>query len=283
MTEATLQTYLVDGDKGGIGKSLTTRALTHHYLSKEPDKRPVIAVFDADMSNPDVCGKDGLSTKNSNLALTQILDLSIEQGWIDFANAIEKLQNEYDDDDLCIIVNMPAQIGARAFQGSVPIVAEVLRQCNAFPIWMLSRVEDSIRTLEERIKSMPTRFQTGLVLRNLFFGEPSKFVLWDNSPLRARMLKDDPNGELYWDEACLPEINDNVIASIGRMPFHIALGKNANGKPYLSHGFKLTLDAWLRKTGQVFSEMEEFIVHTKSGEAARDYADDIAERISKNV
>jgi hypothetical protein len=281
---STLQTYFVDGDKGGVGKSLTTRALVHYFLSMEPDKRPVIAVFDADMSNPDVCGKDGLSTQNSPLALTQILDLSIEQGWIELANAVEKLQNEYEDEAIRIVINMPAQIGSRAFQGSVPIVSEVLQLSNAFPIWLLSRTQESIRTLEERIKAMPTRFQTGLVLRNLFFGAESKFVLWNSSTLQARMLQDNPEGELYWDENCLPEINDDVIAFVGRTPFHIALsdvkekdakGKNAKDKPFLSHGFRLTLQVWLRKTGQAFSEMEEFIEHTQSGQAASDYAEEM--------
>jgi len=255
-----LQTYLVDGDKGGVGKSLTTRALAHYFLSREPSKRPILAVFDADMSNPDVCGKDGLSTKNSTASLTQIVDLSIEQGWIEFANAVEKLQNDYEDNDIRIVVNMPAQIGSRAFQGTIPIVSELLRETNAFTLWLLSRpIEEGVRTLEERLKAMPARYHTGQVILNQFFGETKKFVMWDKNPLRAKLLADDPNDEFYWNESYLPEINDEVISAIGRTPFHIALGKNKDGKPILSHGFRLTLEAWLKKTNLMFSDMEEFI------------------------
>ncbi|MDR2853187.1 MAG: hypothetical protein LBV61_09085, partial [Burkholderiaceae bacterium] len=176
-----LRTYLVDGDKGGVGKSLTARALAHYLLTQEPETRPVIAVIDADMSNPDVCGKDGLSTQNSPaIDSTQIVDLSLEQGWIELANTIDALQRQHEGEEIRVVVNMPAQIGSRAFQNTIPIVNEVLAQGNAFPIWLLSRVEDAIRTLEERIKAMPARFQTGLILLNTFFGAPGKFTRWNN-------------------------------------------------------------------------------------------------------
>lgn len=259
-----LRTYLVDGEKGGVGKSLATRALVHYHLTIPEDARPIIAVYDADMTNPDVCGKDGLSTKNSMLESTQILDLSIEQGWIDLSNALNALQTQHEDEEIHVIVNMPAQIGSRAFQGAIPIVNEVLREANAFPIWLLSRVEDTIRTLEERIKAMPARFGTGLILRNLFFGESNKFTRWEQSALRAKLLKlpsNDDEIQFHWDESCLPEINAGVIDTVGRTPFHIALGVGSNGKPILSHGQRLVLDAWLNKTHEVFKHMETFIQH----------------------
>jgi hypothetical protein len=254
-----LRTYLIDGDKGGVGKSLTTRALVHYFLSMGADVQPIIAVFDADMSNPDVCGKDGLSSSNSpTLAATQILDLSIEQGWIDLSNAIDSLQSQHEGEEIRVIVNMPAQIGSRAFQGTVPIVGEVLRQAHAFPVWLLSRVEDAIRTLEERIKAMPAEFQAGLILRNLFFGESDKFTRWQNSALRSMLIAPDSANGFHWDENCLPEINAGVIDTVGRLPFHVALGENER-KPLLSHGQRLTLKAWLRTTDAVFSRMESFI------------------------
>jgi len=55
------RTILVDHDKGGVGNSLATRALGQLYLNQPIDCRPRFVVFDADHSNPDVCGKDGLT------------------------------------------------------------------------------------------------------------------------------------------------------------------------------------------------------------------------------
>jgi hypothetical protein len=55
-----VKTILVDGDKGGVGKSLATRAMVQFYLEQPADCRPRLVVFDADHSNPDVYGRDGL-------------------------------------------------------------------------------------------------------------------------------------------------------------------------------------------------------------------------------
>lgn len=262
----TLKTYLIDGDKGGVGKSLTTRALAHYFLTTQTP--PVLAVFDADMSNPDVCGDGGLSRRNALVAQAQIIDLSIEHGWIEFATDIDTLRGKYGKQDIRVIVNMPAQIGARAFQANMPIVAEVLREANVFPIWLISRLEESIRTLDERIKVMPERFRRGLVLRNLFFGSPEKFLLWENSPLRAELISGDPQNPLHWAENNLPEINDAVITRIGRTPFHIALKEGIDGKP-LPYGYRLALDQWLKQTQALFQQTEQWLAQN-SGESGDD-------------
>jgi hypothetical protein len=252
-----LKTWLIDGDKGGVGKSLATRALVHHLLTKPDGQRPLVAVFDADMSNPDVCGTGGLSTANSDLERADIIDLSVEYGWIQLADALADLRRDAGDDEVRVIVNMPAQIGPRAFRGDIPLVSEVLREAGAVPVWMLSRTDESIRTLDERVKAMPERFATGLALRNLFFGAAGKFTRWEQSPLRTNLL------EQGWTESGFPEINDEVISRIGRMPFHVALESGLEGHP-LSHGYRLVLDSWLRGTRAVFTQLEQ--IQPPSGE-----------------
>lgn len=54
-----LKTILVDGDKGGVGRSLATRALVQFYLEQPVERRPRLIVFDADHSNLDVSSRDG--------------------------------------------------------------------------------------------------------------------------------------------------------------------------------------------------------------------------------
>jgi hypothetical protein len=141
-------------------------------------------------------------------------------------------------------------------------VGEVLRQANAIPIWLMSRVEDAIRTLEERIEAMPDHFRTGLILRNLFFGESDKFTRWEQSPLRDGLITADSASEFHWDENCLREINAGVIDAVGRLPFHVALSESGE-KSLLSHGQHLTLKAWLRITDEIFSQMDSFIERTE--------------------
>jgi hypothetical protein len=151
----------------------------------------------------------------------------------------------------------------------MPLVAQVLHEANVFPIWLISRLEESIRTLEERIKAMPERFQRGLVLRNQFFGSPEKFLLWETSPLRASLIHSDSAGPLHWDEGCLPEINDTVITRIGRTPFHVALKEGVGGQP-LPYGYRLALDQWLKQTQALFGQMEQWLEQQPTGESGND-------------
>lgn len=69
-----------------------------------------------------------LLTSNSQGSLQTIVTLVGE-----FSEMGEKIECR-------MIVNMPAQIGTRAFDGSIPIVNEVLREANAIPVWILAIV-----------------------------------------------------------------------------------------------------------------------------------------------
>jgi hypothetical protein len=78
------------------------------------------------------------------------------------------------------IVNVPAQIGS-VFDGRIGLVADVLREARTVPVWMLSRTRESITALEHRVRHLPSQYTAGLAVRNLFFGEADKFVLWTDT------------------------------------------------------------------------------------------------------
>jgi len=244
-----LKTFIIDGDKGGVGKSLVARALVHHYLTQDEGTRPRLVVYDADLSNPDVCGEGGLKPGNG-IAHTALLDLSAESGWIDLGSRLETICAAAQTTDYRIIINMPAQIGTRAFDGSIHIVGEVLREANAMPVWLLSRTQESIRALDYRLRNMPARYEAGIVVKNLFFGSADKFLLWQNDPLRQRLV-----GEGAWSEVDLPEMNDQLAVMIGRRPFHEVLAVGIDGRP-LPYGYRLALQSWLKRTGAALEKIE---------------------------
>jgi len=244
------KTILVDGDKGGVGKSLATRALVQFYLEQPPETRPRLVIFDADHSNPDVCGREGMKAGDGILS-TGLIDLSTETGWIDFAGRLEKVRNL----ECRVIVNMPAQIGS-VFDGRVGIVGEVLREAHAIPVWLLSRAQESITALEHRLRHLPTRYTTGLVVRNLFFGDSNKFVLWEGSSVRHRLLSG-----TGWLETELPELNDQLAVMIGRRPFHEVSRLGIEGKP-LPLGYHLALQSWLRRAVAALSKIEAIPVES---------------------
>jgi len=244
-----LKTFIIDGDKGGVGKSLAARALVHHYLAQSEPERPRIVVYDADLSNPDVCGDGGLKSGNGIMG-TAMLDLSNENGWIDFGTRLATLTTAAEKVDYRIIINMPAQIGSRAFDGSIHIVNEVLREANAIPVWMLSRTQESIRALQYRLRHMAARYEVGMIVKNLFFGSPDKFLLWDADELRHLLVE-----ERAWQEAELPELNDQLTVMIGRRPFHEVLATGIDGRP-LPFGYRLALTSWLQRAGAVMAQLE---------------------------
>lgn len=244
-----LKTFIIDGDKGGVGKSLAARALVHHYLAQPEADRPRIVVYDADLSNPDVCGDGGLESGNGIMG-TAMLDLSNENGWIDLGTRVATISAAAEKVDYRIIINMPAQIGTRAFDGSIHIVSEVLREANAIPVWLLSRTQESIRALDYRLCNMPARYEAGIVVKNLFFGSADKFALWQSDVLRQRLVD-----EGAWLEAELPEMNDQLAVMIGRRPFHNVLASGIDGKP-LAYGYRLALQSWLKRACAALEQIE---------------------------
>ena len=244
-----LKTFIIDGDKGGVGKSLAARALVHYFLTLPDNERPRLVVYDADLSNPDVCGEGGLKA-GSGIIGTALIDLSTENGWIDLGTRVATIAAASEKTDYRIIVNMPAQIGTRAFDGSIHIVSEVLREANAIPIWMLSRTQESLRALNYRLRNMPVRYESGVVIKNLFFGAADKFALWAGDELRLRLI-DEGN----WLEAELPELNDQLTVMIGRRPFHDVLVTGIDGRA-LPFGYRLALESWLKRAGAAMAISE---------------------------
>jgi len=240
----TLKTILVDGDKGGVGKSLVTRAVVDMYLNADEagigDRRYTLAVYDADRRNPDVCGRGGY-TPNDHLLLAELAALDSEEGWIDFGNKLEPVieMGASEDAHVRIIVSMPAQIG-KVFDGSVALVNTILQELNAIPVWVLSRTREGVTALEERVQAYPAQYAAGVAVRNLFFGDREKFVIWDTSDLRRQLVEEGP-----WADVILPEMNDLIFERIGRTPFHVAADLGTQTSK-LGWGAHTALATWRR-------------------------------------
>ena len=239
-----IKTIMVDGDKGGVGKSLVTRAIVDLYLNAEETRiggrRYVLAVYDADRRNPDVCGRGGY-TPGPRITFAELATLDSEAGWIDFGNKLEPAiaLGRSDDTEVRVIVSMPAQIG-RVFDGSVALVNTVLQELNAVPVWVLSRTREGVTALEERVAAYPKQYASGVAVRNLFFGDREKFVLWEKSEIRQRLVADG-----HWVDVILPEMNDFVFERIGRTPLHVAADTGTQTGP-LGWGEHMALTTWRR-------------------------------------
>ena len=156
--------YWVGGGKGGVGKSMVSMALLGYLLAKSV---PALLV-ESDTSNPDVY-------KAYRAAVpSELVDFDRVDGWIQVVNTCDANR------DKAVVVNTAARsaTGVAKFGSTLGIsLAELGR--SLVGLWPINRHRDSVELLKDFMDAMPEcRVH---VLRNLYFGEESKFELYAGS------------------------------------------------------------------------------------------------------
>ncbi len=212
-----LKTFLVDGDKGGVGKTMVSRVITDLYVRHEllGIRKPKIICIDADHTNPDYAGDGGY--KGDDCIFKSILvNLDEPDSWLDLTNRLELYLEMALEEEVRIIINLPATI-QRAFMAGGESVAQVMETFNCIPVWVLGDTSDSVTQLEKRYEAMGRHFEHGVAVVNLKFGNRDKFSHWNDSGIRREIID---SGE--WQEACIPVFSQAIARNLGRTPFHIA-------------------------------------------------------------
>ncbi len=247
-----LKTIIVDGDKGGVGKTTVARAIADAYANASDNGLPSckIICLDADHTNPDFCGPGGYKQDNKihNIGL---VNLDEPKSWLELVNALEGVIASAEEEEIRIIISMPAT-AKRSFAGDGE-VAQVLNMLNVVPVWVMGRTADSVTQLQARIDSMPRQFAQGVVVTNLFFGTRDKFVIWDSSATKKELI-----GSNEWSETSLPELSDMIVTKVGRTPYHHAIltGTGAGGQK-LGMGDIIGLRAFSTRAGAAMSIIEK--------------------------
>jgi len=248
-----LKTIIVDGDKGGVGKTTVARAIADAYVNAAANGLPVCKVvcLDADHTNPDFCGAGGYEP-DTKIHDTGLVNLDEPKNWLELVNALESIISAAEEEEVRIIISMPAT-AKRAFESGAGEVAQVLSMLNAVPVWVMGRTKDSVTQLQSRVDTMPRQFEHGLVVTNLFFGTRDKFVLWDGSDTKKELIGSDD-----WLETSLPELSDLVVTKIDRTPYHKAIesGTGAGGQK-LGMGDIIGLRAFSSRAGAAVAIVEK--------------------------
>ena len=170
------QMYYVGGSKGGVGKSLFSFALVDYLLNQERN----VLLVDTDTDNPDVY-KAHSSLELPNLfCLMNSLDDA--DGWADLLDTVQNYPEH------TVVINAAARTKtSTANYGDIMRVAlrEMRRELVVF--WIINRHRDSIELLHSFQQAFPD--VTIHVCRNLFFGEPERFDLYNNSKAREAVEK----------------------------------------------------------------------------------------------
>ena len=212
-----LKTFLVDGDKGGVGKTMVSRIITDLYVRHElvGIRKPRIICIDADHTNPDFAGEGGY--KCDDYIFTSILvNLDDPESWFDLTNRLEGYLEMAQEEEVRIIINLPATI-QRAFMAGGESVGQVMETFNCIPVWVLGDTSDSVTQLQKRYEAMGRHFEHGVAVANLKFGAKEKFLHWNDSSIRKEIID---TGE--WREASIPVLSQAIARKLGRTPFHIA-------------------------------------------------------------
>ena len=217
-----IKSYLVDGDKGGVGKSFASRCLVDSFINCEVSGMPKIdklIVIDADPMNPDVVCESGY--KNEVVNNVKIIGLQrpikSEDDWLNLINELAETQiNE--TDDIRLVFSLPSAAGLYITESVLSLMALM----NPMPIWVMGIDASSTNQLETRVSKSPMFYQGGVVLINLKHGAGKSFEFWDKSNIRKRLL----SGEDYsWMELELPAMMPRAAELIGSMPLHTVIEK----------------------------------------------------------
>ena len=169
----------VGGSKGGVGKSLFSFALADFLLNQEKS----VLLVDTDTDNPDVykAHKD-LDLPNLRCQMNALDDAD---GWADLLDMVQNYP------DHAVVINAAARTKtSTASYGDIMqgALKEMDRELVVF--WIINRHRDSIELLHSFQQAFPD--VTIHVCRNLYFGDPHRFDLYNTSKAREAAEKFGP-------------------------------------------------------------------------------------------
>jgi hypothetical protein len=183
--------YWIGGSKGGVGKSMMTVVILDYLLERDEK----VLLVECDTSNPDVW-------KSYNKEMDgELIDLDEADGWIRLVNACDA------DRSRIVVVNTAARNNDGVSQYGRTLEASLDElEAKMVGFWMINRKRDSLELVADFMDAMP---KAGVhVVRNGYFGEASKFELYNGSDLRKSV--EARGGQ----SVTLPDLADRVADDI---------------------------------------------------------------------
>lgn len=222
--------FYIGGSKGGVGKSLFSFAIIDYLLEK--DRK--LLVVDTDTDNPDVFkAHKELQLDNLHCILNSLDDAD---GWADLLNTIQKYPEH------AIVINAAARTKtSTASYGDImnDALQDMERELTVF--WIINRHRDSIELLYSFLEAFPDIRVN--VCRNLFFGEPQRFEMYNGSKVRETV---EQKGKTLDFPAVGSHVGDWLYSK--RKPISSAL-------PEMPFGTRAELKRWRKLCAKLFDEV----------------------------
>jgi hypothetical protein len=217
---------LITGDKGGTGKSTFARGLLDTLLYREVN----CLAYDSDKRNSQ------LSRHYSEVrAGVKLIDITAKGGG-------DILIDEMDEHKAPVmIVDLPAGAGEHIerFEREMGFIAAAAEMGYGVTlVSVLSRVKDSTNALRLMLDSTSVGVQH-VAVKNLYFGEESRFVLFDESQVVQRLL--DTGGKVLK----MDDLLDDTYGLIDQQ--NLTFRAAAGNKSPLSRSHRARVYQWLKK------------------------------------
>lgn len=215
--------FIIDGDKGGVGKSFVARAVADYLITHKADGK--VVVVDCDPSNADVVGGDGFS-ETETVGGVEVLGLrspvSSLEDWFSTVDRAVKLASPGTD----FVFSLPAGAGLYINDTVLEMFGLV---APVHTVWVMGKDKSSIEQLSERIYRAPMFYEHGIVALNEHHGPMGRgtFNLWMQDQIRSNIVKPGHKpGHDGWNEVIVPPLNAFITKLIGNMPFHRAVARS---------------------------------------------------------
>lgn len=221
--------YLVGGSKGGVGKSMVTMALIDFLQSNGES----VVLIETDTSNPDVWKTYGETIKS------ELVNLEEADGWIKLINICGDESNK----ESIVIINTRAanNQGVQKYGETLNSTLEELGR-TLTALWVINRQRDSLELLKDFRDALPNALVH--VIRNGYFGEESKYQLYNGSKIRAAVESSGGKSLTFPDMADL--LADDIYTK------RMTIAKASEDLPI---GNRAELKRWKSLASAMFSEV----------------------------
>lgn len=197
------------GDKGGVGKSQTSRLILDFLISNGQK----CALVEADTANPDV------KRMFINRIPVQAIDLRSRDGW-------DELMDYFDSHiGYNIIVNLPAGIGDYLEKNLdfINIFIKSLKNVETEMWWTMSITHDAINLLDKALNQYGSFFNKVRVVCNMFWTQDNEagYEAWKESTLRPKV--ENKYGQTIYMRSLNHRVFAKLITPDKIMPFSEAM------------------------------------------------------------
>ncbi|WP_302978455.1 protein mobD [Bilophila wadsworthia] len=199
--------YYIGGSKGEVGKSKVCFALIDYLIGAGKN----VLLLESDTANPDVF-KAHLSHADDSLVCRQT-DLDVPEGWIEMVNKI----NEFPDHAVVINSAARSNTGIEKYGAMLRETLDELNR-NLVTFWVINRQRDSLELVRGFLNAFPDALIH--ICRNLYYGPPEKFELYNKS--KSREIVEKKGRTLDF-----PDLADRVADKLysGRKPIWVAFSE----------------------------------------------------------